>query len=114
MNEYKTYYCGVGHLRLTYWYFHQNYPLVMGQEVWLMNPRSVRQKVALGTVSGISGQHRFHFMEIPVGWMKVDITEVLASNVMLMMENRDAEQEKVKDAVGSSVLWNQKFMKCKT
>jgi hypothetical protein len=46
--------------------------------------------------------------------MKVDVREALAPNVMLMMENRDAEQEKVKDAVGSSVLWNQKFMKCKT
>jgi hypothetical protein len=38
--------------------------------------------------------------------MKVDITKALVPNVMLVMENRDAEQEKVKDAVGSSVLWN--------
>jgi hypothetical protein len=86
----------------------------MGQEVWLMNPWSVRQKAALGTVNGISGQHRFHFLEIPVGWMKVDVREALAPNVMLMMENRDVDQEKVKDVVGSSILWNQKYMKCKT
>lgn len=53
-------------------------------------------------------------MEIPVGWMKVNVREALAPNVMLMMENQDAEQEKVKDVVGSSVLWNQKYMNCKT
>jgi hypothetical protein len=29
----------------------------------------------------------------------------------LMMENRDDEQEKVKDAIGSSILWNKKYMK---
>jgi hypothetical protein len=47
MNEYWMYYYGVGHLCLTYWYFHQNYQLIMGQEVWLMNPQSVRQKVTV-------------------------------------------------------------------
>jgi hypothetical protein len=83
----------------------------MGQHIWLMNPRSVRQKAASGTVSGISGEHKFHFMDIPDGWIKVDVKEALASNVMLMMENRDAEQEKVKDIVGSSVIWNQKYLK---
>jgi hypothetical protein len=31
--------------------------------------------------------------------------------MQLMMENRDDEQEKVKDVVGSSVLWNKKYMK---
>jgi hypothetical protein len=86
----------------------------MGQQVWLMNPRSIRQKAARGTVSGISGQHRFHFVEIPDGWLKVDVQEALMPNVSLMMENREAEQEKVKDDVGSYVLWNQKYMKCTT
>jgi hypothetical protein len=76
-----------------------------------MNPRSVRQKAASGTVSGISGEHKFHFMDILDGWIKVDVHEALAPNVQLMMENRDDEQEKVKDAVGSLVLWNKKYMK---
>jgi hypothetical protein len=75
----------------------------MGQEVWLMNPRSVCQKVAFGRISGFSGEHRFHFLEIPDGWMKVDVHEVLVPNAVLMMENRNAEQKKVKDVVGSSV-----------
>jgi hypothetical protein len=86
----------------------------MGQEVWLMNPRSVWQKVAFGRVRGFSGEHRFHFLEIPDGWMKVNVQEELAPNVVLMMENRDAEQEKVKDAIGSSVQWNQKYVKITT
>jgi hypothetical protein len=86
----------------------------MGQQVWLMNPQSIRQKAVCGTVSGISGQHRFHFVEIPDSWLKVDVQEALMPNVSLMMENREAEQEKVKDAVGSCVLWNQKYMKCTT
>jgi hypothetical protein len=86
----------------------------MGSEVWLMNPRSVRQKVASGTVSGIAGQHKFHFLEIPPAWMKIDIREALAPSVLLMMENLDDEQTQVGDAVGSSVLWNQRFLKSKT
>ena len=79
-----------------------------------MNPRSVRQKVASGTISGIGGQHKFHFLEIPPGWMKVDVHEALAPTVLLMMENLDDDQSKVKDAVGSSVIWNQKCLKSKT
>jgi hypothetical protein len=86
--------------------FAWNIEFVMGQHVWLMNPRSIRQKAARGTVSGISGQHRFHFVEIPDGWLKVDVQEALMPNVSLMMENREAEQEKVKDAIGSCILWN--------
>jgi hypothetical protein len=87
---------------------------VMGHEVWLMNPRNVRQKVAFGRVSGFTGEHRFYFLEILDGWMKVDVQEALAPNVVLMMENWDAEQEKVKDVVGSSVLWNTKYVKIAT
>jgi hypothetical protein len=68
--------------------------------------------VASGTVSGLSGKQKFHFLEIPEGWIKIDVKDALAPNVQLMIENRDAEQEKVKDVVGSSVIWNQKFLKC--
>jgi hypothetical protein len=88
-----------------------NEQFILGQQVWLINPHSIRPKAASGTVSGISGQHKFHFMDIPDGWIKVDVGEALAPNVQLMMESRDDEQEKVKDAVGSSVLWNKKYMK---
>jgi phage terminase large subunit-like protein len=46
--------------------------------------------------------------------MKIDVREALVPNVLLMMENPDDEQEKVKDVVGSSFIWNQKFLKSKT
>jgi hypothetical protein len=63
-------------------------------------------------VSGISGKHKFHFLEVLEGWIKVNVKDALAPNVQLMMENQDAEQEKVKDAIGSSVIWNLKYLKC--
>jgi hypothetical protein len=68
--------------------------------------------VASGIVSGLSGKHKFHFLEILEGWIKIDVKDTLAPNVQLMMENRDTEQEKVKDAIKSLVIWNQKFLKC--
>jgi hypothetical protein len=35
------------------------------EEVWLLNPKHSTQKVALGKVSGVGGEHKFHFKEIP-------------------------------------------------
>ena len=37
-------------------------------------------------MSGINGEHKFHFRDILDGWIKVDMSKALASNVMLMME----------------------------
>jgi hypothetical protein len=56
----------------------------MGQEVMLMNPRSARQKVASGTLSGFGGQHKFHFKDIPEKWFKVDVREIHFQNIPLM------------------------------
>jgi hypothetical protein len=44
-----------------------------GEEVWFMNPKRSIQKVASGNVSGIGGEHKFHFKEIPEKWFKVDV-----------------------------------------
>jgi hypothetical protein len=52
MTKYEEYYYRVGHVGLTYLSFAQ---FVMGQQVWLMNPQSARQKAACRTVSGING-----------------------------------------------------------
>jgi hypothetical protein len=76
----------------------------MGQEVVLMNVRGNRQRAACGTISGMSGKHKFHFKDIPDGFFKVDVREALLPNVALMVPNADAEQEKLKDAVGTSVI----------
>jgi hypothetical protein len=86
----------------------------MGEEVHLMNPRSVRQKVATGRISGFGGAHKFHCMTIPENWFKVDIIEAHAPHVSLMFENEDAEQRKVKDTVGSNAIWDGKYMKVAT
>ena len=76
-----------------------------------MNPRSVRTKVALGTVSGISGEHKWHGSDIPDGWFRVEVNEAFHPNTPLMVENRAAEQEKIRDVVGGNVIWDQKYMK---
>jgi hypothetical protein len=87
---------------------------VMGQEVWLLNPRSQRKKVATGKISGYGMVDKFHFTPIPDNWFKVDVHETLMPDVALMFPNSDAEQEKVKDAVGTVAIWDQKFMRSAT
>jgi hypothetical protein len=86
----------------------------MGQEVWLMNPRSYRQKVATDTISNFGGEHKFHFTPIPETWFKVDVRVALVGDVALMFPNEDTEQMKVKDVVGSSVIWGSLYIKCAT
>jgi hypothetical protein len=85
--------------------------LTMGQEVWLLNPRAVKQKVARGTISGIGGMHKFHFHAIPDGWFKVDVQEALMPNVALMFSNDAANQNKIVDIVNGNGIWNQKYVK---
>jgi hypothetical protein len=80
----------------------------MGQEVWLMNPRAMKQKVARGTISGIGGVHNFHFHVIPDGWLKVDVKEALQRDVALMYPHDAADQNKVGDIVNGNGIWNQK------
>jgi hypothetical protein len=46
-----------------------------------LNPRNTQQKVASGTVSGINEKQKFHFMDIPVGWIKVGVRVALVPNV---------------------------------
>ena len=65
--------------------------LSMEQEVWLMNPKSYRQKVATSIIGGFGGEHKFHFIPIPETWSKVDVCVVLVGDVALMFPNEDAE-----------------------
>jgi len=67
----------------------------MHQEVFLLNPKYVKQSVATGVISGLGGQHKFYFIPIPESRYKVDVTE----------------QSKVKDVVNSCFLWEGKFIK---
>jgi len=76
-----------------------------------MNPRSTRMKVAMRIVSDISEKHKWHGKEIPDGWLRVEVSDVLYPNTPLMVENTDADQEKLADVVGGNVIWDQKYVK---
>lgn len=79
--------------------------------MFLINPRSTRQKVAVGKISGIPGVHKFHCADIPETWFRVDVKEVFHGGVSLMFPNAADDQEKVEDVKGTSTIWNQKFLK---
>jgi hypothetical protein len=79
-----------------------------------MNPRSYKQKVATGTISSFGGEHKFHFTPIPETWFKVDVRVALVDDVALMFPNEDIEQMKVKNVVGSSAIWNSRYIKFAT
>jgi hypothetical protein len=76
-----------------------------------MNPRRTTQKVAVGTINGLPGRHKFHFRDIPENWIKVDVREALHPKTALMYPSDDADQNIVADTVGSAALWDQKHIK---
>lgn len=86
----------------------------VGDEVFLMNPRAVRQKVAVGNISGLLGEQKFHFKEIPDLWMKVDVRNVFHLGVHLMIEREDTDMIFVEHVKGSAELWDQKYIKLST
>jgi hypothetical protein len=83
----------------------------MEQQVYLMNPKNVKQKIVVGVVSGFRGIDKFHFNTIPESWLKVDVKEVMSPNTDLMYSNEDADQHLVKDVVGGNTLWDEKFIR---
>ena len=83
----------------------------IGQQVWLLNARNQKQKVAAAVVSGIGGVDKFHSSTFPETWFKVDIKEALSPSIPLLYPNEAADQSVVKDAVGSNALWDERLMK---
>ncbi len=83
----------------------------MGQEVFVLNPKNAKQSIATGIISGLGGQDKFHFQLIADSCYKVDVKEAIWPQVSLMFPNHMDGQTKVKDTVGSSVLWEGKFIK---
>jgi len=49
----------------------------IGDKIFLFNPRDVKQKMAKGRVSGLEGEQKFHFQEIPEAWLRVDVTKII-------------------------------------
>jgi hypothetical protein len=83
----------------------------MGQQVCLINPKNVKQKVAVGIVSGFGRIDKFHFNTIPESWLKVDVKEVVSPNADLMYPNENANQHLLKDVVGGNTVWDEKFIR---
>lgn len=76
-----------------------------------MNPRAMRQKAALASISGVAGEHKFHGKDIPEGWWRVDVSNVLTIGVALMFPNERADQHRIEDAKGSTAMWAERFIK---
>ena len=79
--------------------------------MWLMNPRSYKQKVAVGKISDLPGKHSFHFKAIRETWFKVDVITVLQPAVALMYPNDDDDQTIIDHVKGTCTLWDQKYLK---
>ena len=53
--------------------------------------------MALGTICGIPGLHKFHCLDIPENWFKVEVKEVFHGGVALMLSNAADDAMKVAD-----------------
>ena len=79
--------------------------------MYLINPRSKNQRLAIGKISGIGGVDKYHFNVILDNWFKVDVQEVLQGNIPLMVENVDADQTEIQHVKGGNAIWDQKYLK---
>jgi hypothetical protein len=86
--------------------------LNIGQYVVLVNPKNPRQKVAFGKINGRWGfMDKFHGLNIPKFWIKVDVAVEHVLDVPLMHPYEVDDQVVIKDVVGSCTLWNLKYVK---
>jgi hypothetical protein len=83
----------------------------MGQFVTLPNPKNPRQKVALGKINGLWGVDKFHGRFIPIFCVKVDVGVVHVGDVPFIHPHELDDQVLVQDVVGTSTLWNWKYVK---
>lgn len=77
-----------------------------------MNMKNSRQRVGSGKVTAIGGGTEvWHGKPIPEGYLRVDVTQIMAPDISLMVPNPAADQWKVKDVLGSNTLWDIKFVR---
>ena len=67
--------------------------------------------MALGTICGIPGLHKFHCLDIPENWFKVEVKEVFHGGVALMLPNAADDAMKVANVKGTFTVWDQKYLK---
>jgi hypothetical protein len=76
-----------------------------------MNPKRSTEKVATGTINGVGREAKFHFVDIPDKWFKIDIREALLPKTTLMYVNEPADQYLVGNIVGTTSIWDQRYIK---
>jgi hypothetical protein len=69
-----------------------------------MIPRNIKQKVAVGIVSGLGRIDKFHFNTISYPWLKVDAKEVMSYNAAFMYLYKAADQNLGKNVVDNNAL----------
>lgn len=82
--------------------------LRLGDRVWLADPSNPKTRVANGNILGFGGNALFHGRLIPAQYVRVNLSSVQV-NKPLMVPVEEADQEKLEDALGSSVLWPRKL-----
>lgn len=83
----------------------------MVQQVCLMNPQNVKQKVVVGVVSGFRGTNEFYFKTIPDLWLKVHMKEVVCPNTAFMYPHKGANESVIKDDMDGNALWKEEFIR---
>jgi hypothetical protein len=74
-----------------------------------MNPKQNTQKVVMGTINSVGEEAKFHFVDIPNKWFKIDIREALLPALMYI--NIPTDQYLVGDIVGTTSIWDQRYIK---
>lgn len=77
----------------------------------LLDPKNPRTKCGAGRIMGTSDEDVFHGQAIQEGWFRVEMSDVYIKDFPLMFPYEPADQETLKDVVGSSTLWDGRFLK---
>jgi hypothetical protein len=67
--------------------------------------------VALRKISQLWGINKIHSLPIQNFWIKVDVAIAHVVDVLLMHAHEANDQFLMKDVVGTSTLWNWKYVK---
>lgn len=76
----------------------------VGDKVILGGKVHAGTPIAKGTIIGLGGSGVFHHRPIPPEYIRVNLNAV-SVNEPLLVPVEEAEQENLRDALGSSVLW---------
>ncbi len=67
--------------------------------------------MASGKFSGLWGVDKFHGHVIPIFCVKVNVAVIHIANIPLMHPHEADDQVVVQDVIGTSTLWNWRYVK---